>query len=125
MNERKRKMNKEHIEEALELCRMLDEDVAVADWVGCSEDTGSYITNSRIFLKNALHDLELERNRVTELEEEITFAWKLVEQQAVEALGIFHGSLVATNPDVDAVKSILADLHQTAISAQTALKEPS
>ncbi|KKN65041.1 hypothetical protein LCGC14_0485980 [marine sediment metagenome] len=59
MNERKRKMSKERIEEALELCRMLDEDIAVADWFGCSEDIVSYITNSRIFLKDLIHDLRL------------------------------------------------------------------
>ena len=63
----KRKMNKECIEEALELCRMLDEDIAVADWFGCSEDTVSYITNSRILLKDLIHDLELERAEIKRL----------------------------------------------------------
>ena len=65
MNERK--MNKKRIEETLELCRMLDEDIAAADWFGCSEDTVSYITNSRIFLKDALHDLQLADDEIEKL----------------------------------------------------------
>ncbi len=72
MNERKRKMSKERIEEALELCRMLDEDIAVADWFGCSEDTVSYITNSRIFLKDLLHDLRLGDDEI----ESVRLMWR-------------------------------------------------
>ena len=56
---------------------MLDEDIAVADWFGCSEDTVSYITNSRIFLKDLLHDLRLGDDEIERLR-----------KQFIEAFGI-------------------------------------